>query len=246
MKISIITVTKNSNRFVKDAILSVNSQSYENIEHIFIDGHSKDDTVNTIKKTSSRISHIISEKDESIYDALNKGINASTGDVIGFLHSDDILSNNNIIKEIAELFILDKDLKIAYGDLDYISKNNNRIIRRWRSGKFKIKNFLNGWMPPHPTFYMVKSSYESYGLFNCKYKISADYDSILRYMYKNKQKNKYLPKVIVKMRVGGKSNNSIKHIYLKLKEDYDIMKKNNLPAFRTLFLKNFLKIKQFF
>lgn len=246
VKISIITATYNSADTVIDAIESVNNQTYDNIEHIIIDGGSKDDTVNVVKRLGKRVSIIISEPDKGIYDALNKGIDVATGDIIGFMHSDDIFYDNQVIEKIASVFS-SSEVGSVYGDLEYVQKDDtNRVVRKWVSGNFKLDKVKSGWMPPHPTFYMKRENYKKLGGFNLEYSIAADYDSILRYLFKYKISTAYIPEVLVKMRVGGASNKSIENIIKKSKEDRLALKSNNIPWLKALLMKNLTKIPQFF
>lgn len=246
LKISIITATYNSASTVVDAIESVNNQTYDNIEHIIIDGASKDDTINVVKRVGKRVTTIISEPDKGIYDALNKGINAATGDVIGFMHSDDIFYDTQVVEKIANAFIVNGTDSV-YGDLEYVQKNDtNKVIRKWVSGNFTRDKIKNGWMPPHPTFYMSRKKYKDLGGFNLGYKIAADYDSILRYLYTGKLTTHYIPETLVKMRVGGASNRSVANIIQKSKEDIKVLKNSNVPWFKALVMKNLTKVSQFF
>ncbi|MEY0246385.1 glycosyltransferase family 2 protein [Morganella morganii] len=245
MKISIITATYNSEKTIIDTIKSLESQTYDNIEYIIIDGKSKDNTLDLIRNNSKRVSKIISEPDSGIYDALNKGIMHSTGDIVGFLHSDDIFSYPDAISDLVNKLSSDNSDAI-YADLDYISKeDDDKIIRHWRSGAYKKENIMRGWMPPHPTFFMKRNLYIEYGLFDLQFKISADYDSLLRYIWKNNISLSYLSKVTTKMCVGGESNRSIKNIIKKTKEDIMALKKNDLPWMKAIILKNLSKIPQF-
>ena len=246
MKISIITATYNSQDTILDAIQSVASQSYDNIEHIIIDGKSTDNTLSIIKKNSDKFSKIISESDEGIYDALNKGIKNATGDIIAFLHADDIYADNTIIENAVKLFS-EKEADSIFGDLQYVSKEDtNKIIRYWKSGEFTISKLKKGWMPPHPTFFVKKEVYDKFGMFDTSFRIAADYDIILRFLGKHKISTAYLPEVMIKMRVGGESNKSIKNIIKKMKEDVKALKKNKLGNWHTVLLKNFIKIPQLF
>lgn len=245
MKISIITATWNSSRTISDAMSSVSSQTYHDIEHIVIDGLSTDTTMQRVKQAATDNTVIISEKDNGIYDALNKGVKLATGDIVGFLHSDDFFPNSLTIAEIVETFEKTK-CDALYGDLEYVSRKNiDKVVRRWISGCVSLKRIRNGWMPPHPTFYIKKELLKQ-NAFCIGYKISGDYDSMLRYLLKDTLKVEYIPKVTYKMRVGGISNNSITNMYIKMTEDLAIMKKYNLPLLRCFLGKNFSKIKQFF
>ncbi|MBN1250828.1 MAG: glycosyltransferase [Bacteroidales bacterium] len=245
MKISIITAVYNNESTIKKTIESVINQTYTDIEYIVIDGKSTDNTLNLVKNYSENISRIISENDEGMYYALNKGIKLASGEIIGFLHADDFYSNNLIIEKIANEFKKSKSDSL-YGDLQYVRKaDTNKIIRNWKSGEFIFENLKKGWMPPHPTFFVKKEIYKKLGVFDTSYKIAADYELITRFLGKYKISTVYLPIVIVKMRWGGKSNNNIKNIIIKSKEDYKSIKKNEIGGIYTLFLKNFSKIKQF-
>jgi glycosyltransferase len=244
--VSIITVTYNSQATIADTIRSVALQSYSNIEHVIIDGSSTDDTLEIVRNTPGRITRIISEPDKGIYDALNKGIINSGGDIIGLLHSDDELASDTIIEDICNKFIQTSS-DIVYGDLIYVSnKNKNKIIRYWKSTPFDKALVNKGWMPAHPTVFIRREVYNKYGQFNLRYKISSDYDFILRLMQIRDLKIEYLPRIITKMRMGGVSNSSFGNIFLKSLEDYRIIKKNGLPyPMAILIRKNLSKIIQF-
>ncbi|QLQ65037.1 MULTISPECIES: glycosyltransferase family 2 protein [Providencia] len=245
MKISIITATYNSSKTIIDTIQSLEQQTYSNIEYIIIDGASKDNTLDIIKKHSSKVSKIISEPDNGIYDALNKGISVSTGDIIGFLHSDDVFAYPNAIEDLVTTLVNDQSQAI-YADLEYVSKENTEsIVRRWISGNYKHENLKKGWMPPHPTFFMKKELYNEHGTFDLNFKISADYDSLLRYLWIHNISVSYLPKVVTKMRVGGESNRSFLNILRKTKEDILALRKNNIFWVYPLLMKNISKLPQF-
>ena len=205
-----------------------------------------DNTISIIKDFKQEKIKLISEKDEGIYDALNKGIRLANGDIIGFLHSDDYFACDNIISDIVEKFN-DTLCHGLYGNLQYVDKSNTlKVIRNWESSRFFLKLLKKGWMPPHPTLFLRSSICEEVGHFNTNYKISADYDFILRVFKRESLDFEYLPKVITKMRIGGESNRSLSNILHKIKEDYIIIKNNNIGGFITLILKNTSKIKQFF
>lgn len=245
MKVSIITSVWNNEKTIEDAIKSVLSQNYPNIEYIVVDGASKDGTINIIKKYEDKISKFVSEKDKGIYDGLNKGLSLATGDIIGFLHSDDIYANENIITEVVEAFKQNKTDSI-YGDLVYVDKEDtSKIFRYWKSGEYTFKKLLNGWMPPHPTFFVKREFYEKHGNFDLSFGIAADYDFMLRMLGKYKITTSYLPKVLYKMRVGGASNRSIKNIIQKSREDIKALRNNGIGGYKTLVMKNLVKIPQF-
>lgn len=245
MIISIITVCYNSSKTILDTINSVNIQSYPEIEHIFVDGLSSDNTVEIINSNSQTKNVVVSEKDNGLYDAINKGISIASGDVIGFLHSDDLLASSSIILDLMTE-MKSKKLDGIYGDLEYVDKyDTNKIIRHWKSRKYKFSLLKQGWMPAHPTLFLKKQVYDKHGEFNISYKISADYDFMLRILKDNDLEYGYLPEVITKMRVGGASNRSFKNILQKTREDYRAISSNNIGGWFSIFLKNISKIKQF-
>lgn len=246
MKISIITATWNSESTIADTLDSLASQTYGTTEFIIVDGASKDKTLSIVNSRNGLINQIISEPDKGIYDALNKGIQAATGDVIGFLHSDDIFASPETLIQVASVFS-DESIDAVYGDLDYVSKENtSNIIRHWHSGDFVKSKIKSGWMPPHPTFYMRRKHYLNLGGFDLSYRIAADYESILRYLWKTDMKVAYIPEVLVKMRIGGESNRSLKNIIRKSKEDWRAMNGNGVPPLQAILGKNLSKIPQFF
>ncbi|MFH4803758.1 glycosyltransferase family 2 protein [Vibrio diabolicus] len=246
MKVSIITATYNSSETILDTLKSLEQQSYPDIEYIIIDGASKDNTLEVVRQNCTRVSKIISEPDKGIYDALNKGIQAATGDVIGFLHSDDLFAYPDAVADIVATLEKNQS-QAAYADLAYVSKDDtDKMVRLWTSGDYQRNKMLSGWMPPHPTFYMKRELYQSLGQFDLGFKIAADYDSLLRYLWSNKVSMSYLPKVLIKMRVGGASNRSLGNIYKKTCEDIQALKNNNVFWPKAILIKNFSKIPQFF
>jgi len=206
LKVSIITAVFNGSETIEDCIKSIHTQTHPDIEHIIIDGGSTDGTIEIIKNHKDKISRFISEKDNGLYDAMNKGIRLAKGDLIGFLNADDIYYNEDVISQATAL--VQKDcLQALYGDLIYIDRMNpNKVVRYWRPGRYKAGAFYSGWVPPHPTFFCRKEIFERFGYFNDKLKIAADFELMLRFIEKNKIKVGYLPKIIVKMRTGGKAN----------------------------------------
>ncbi len=245
MKVSIITITYNSGKSIADAINSVVSQTYPNIEYIVVDGKSKDNTVEVVKSFGDKVTSFVSEPDKGIYDALNKGIAMATGDLIGFMHSDDLFANEHIIQHVVDKFEA-KDTDSLYGDLQYVYKDDtNKVLRYWQSGNFSLRQLKLGWMPPHPTLYIKRWVYTKYGGFDINMGIAADYDTMLRFLGKHKISTQYLPEVMVKMRVGGASNRSIKNIIQKSSEDWDAIKKNEFGNIFTLVFKNLRKVTQF-
>ncbi len=244
-KISVITVTFNSEKTIEETINSVRSQNYKPIEHIIIDGASSDNTLKIIESYSESIAFTLSEPDKGIYDALNKGLSVATGDIISFLHSDDLYAKNSTVYEVLQYF--DDDTQGIYSDLVYTNKYDlNKVMRYWKSCNYNPSLLENGWMPPHPTLFLRRGVYEKYGYFDTSFKISADYDFMLRIL-KNNIKVKYFPQVTYKMRVGGKSNRSFSNILNKSKEDFNALRKNKLknPSI-ILIKKNISKIDQLF
>jgi len=242
-KISIITAVFNNKKQIIQAIQSVLNQNYSNIEYIVIDGGSTDGTIKAIQGFGDRIQKFHTGHDNGIYDALNKGISLATGEIVGFLHSDDQFAHTSVLSNIAKAF-QESGASGIYSDLEYV--NAEKTIRYWKSCTFN-QNLLNqGWMPPHPTLYLKRSIYDELGNFSLQYKISADYDFILRLFNSSKYKFHYLPEVTIKMHTGGVSNRNLKKILEKSKEDYLIIRRHGHSGFSTLFQKNFNKIGQFF
>lgn len=247
MKVSIITAVYNSATYIEDAIRSVLSQDYENLEYIVIDGGSTDGTLDIINKYRTKISKVISEPDKGIYDALNKGLSKASGDIIGLLHADDMYANSTVISKMVEIFKL-KGCQTAYSDLLYVdTENTSKVVRYWQADDYNENSFLQGWMPPHPTFFVKKEVYERYGCFNTQMRISADYELMLRLLHRHHVTTAYIPEVTVKMRVGGVSNASLLSRWRANMEDRLAWKMNNLkPYFYTLYAKPFSKLIQYF
>lgn len=248
MKISIITITYNSAATVEDTIKSVVMQDYPNVEYLIIDGKSKDNTLQIADKYKDKITKVVSEKDKGLYDALNKGIKHATGDIIGMLHSDDVYAHSQVLSNIAKTFQDHPEAEGVYADLVFVSRNDtDKVMRTWESGIYQEGDFLKGWMPPHPTFFVKKETYEKHGGFNTELKLSADYELMLRLIHKNNIKLAYLNEVIVKMRMGGVSNVSF---FVKLKanlEDKMAWKLNGMkPNMTTMMMKPLRKLGQYF
>jgi glycosyltransferase involved in cell wall biosynthesis len=203
MKISIITATYNSSAYISDCVNSVNNQTYSNIEHIIIDGASKDNTLEIINSIPNRVTKIVSEPDKGIYDAMNKGIKLATGDVIGILNSDDFFTSDDAIQYVVDTFNKN-DIDALYGDVHFVNPDDlSKIVRYYSSAIFKPSLFRFGFMPAHPSFYMKRDCYEKHGLYSLDYKIASDYDLLIRYLHKEKIKYKYINKDFVTMRTGG-------------------------------------------
>ena len=246
-KISIITVCFNSSNTIEGTIQSVISQNYTNIEYIIVDGLSTDNTLKIVEKYKNKISKLISEKDNGIYYAINKGIAASTGEIVAILHADDFYANENVISDVVGAFEK-KNVDAVYGDLQYVDQlDTNKIKRNWISKKYNKSNFLKGWMPPHPSFFVKRECYNKYGVFNTVLKSAGDYELMLRFLYKNNCSVDYIPQVLVKMRVGGKSNVSILNRIIANREDKKAWEINNLhPGAFTFIRKPLSKLGQFF
>ena len=277
MKISIITICFNPGPVVRSAVESVLSQSHDEVEYIIVDGGSSDGTVEwleTVKQQSPQIKDV-SEPDQGLYDALNKGVRLATGDVIGFVHADDFLAHTEVLKRVAEKFE-NSGVEAVYGDLQYVAEKSgsreveksgslkdgngshspsaisypSSVIRYWRSGEYSRKKLKWGWMPPHPTLYLKRDVYERAILdngeyFDTSFTCAADYDFMMRVLSTLNVKPVYLPEVMVKMRVGGVSNRSLKHILRKSTEDWQAIRQNKIGHIHTLVWKNLSKLGQF-
>ena len=240
MKISIITISFNAKDTIEKTLKSVEDQSYKNIEHVIVDGGSKDNTLD-ICKLFPHITKIISESDNGIYDAFNKGLRLATGDVIGFLNADDIFYSKDTCSEIAESF--KSNIDCVYGNLEYINKKG-RVVRNWISKPYNQGLAKKAWMPAHPTFYCRKEIYESLGGYNDSFKIAGDFELCLRFLEKNKIRSKYLNKKLIKMLVGGISNSGLKSKLIIYKEELEAFSLNEIQVNPILFF--FYKLKKIF
>lgn len=245
LKFSIITAVWNSEATVGEAVASVAAQTYPNLEHLVIEGKSDDGSLTAIERAAHDRMRVISEPDKGIYDALNKGIRNATGDVIGFLHSDDFLAHYGVLARIAAAFE-DPAVEAVFSDLVYVSQaDTSRIIRHWSTGPFHPRRLKYGWMPAHPTLYLRREIYERLGSYDQDFGISADYDFILRYFSQATGKSVYIPEVLYKMRVGGVSNRNWPKIRQKMEEDLLAIRRNRVGGLHTLALKNLSKVGQF-
>ena len=222
LKISIITVVHNNRETIQDAINSVLSQDYDNLEYIIVDGASTDGTVEVIneviKMHSGRNVKFLSEKDNGIYDAMNKGIGLATGGIVGILNSDDVYDNNRCLSTIISEF-QKKGVDSVFADLVYVRRDNlQKVVRYYSSANFSPPNFAFGWMPAHPTFFVRREFYERYGKFKTDYIIAADYELIVRFLARYKITYSYIPKILVRMRIGGISTKSLKNNWILNKE----------------------------
>lgn len=247
MKISIITIVYNNERTIEEAINSVLSQLYYDVEYIVIDGKSIDNTISLVRKYQDKIALIISESDEGIYDAMNKGIQLATGDVIAILNSDDLYQDINVISDVMMEFEKDPELDILYGNLVYVkSENTSKVIRQWKSSTYYDNFFENGNVPPHPALFVKRNVYEKAGVFNLEYKLAADYEFMLRVFKKHSFKTKYINRLMVRMRLGGATNKSISNIINGNREILKSWKANNLQApFYLMPVRLFKRLIQF-
>ena len=246
MKISVITATWNCAETVGDCLASVAGQSYSAREHILIDGGSRDGTLDVLRAHRAELAVLVTEPDGGIYDALNKGIARASGEVVGFLHADDIYADGEVLARLAGAFS-DPAVDAVYGDLVYVAKEEtSRVIRYWRSGAYRPERLRLGWMPPHPTLYLRRALYERHGMFDRRYRIAGDYDLMLRMLSRLTGRVVYLPQVLVRMRVGGESNRSLSRILRKSREDYRALRENRIGGAGALVWKNLSKIPQFF
>ena len=247
MKISVITATYNCASVVEDCLVSVARQTHTDVEHLVIDGASTDGTLSLLQANREALSILVTEPDSGIYDALNKGVAKANGEVVGLLHADDLYADIEVLARVAEAFT-DPQVGALYGDLVYVSKSDsNCVIRNWHAEEFSLARMLRGWMPPHPTLFLRRSLYEKFGLFDTRYRIAADYDFMLRVLTQLKPEQiVYIPEVLVRMRAGGVSNRSFKHLLRKSWEDYKIIKRHRVGGLGTLLRKNLSKLPQFF
>ncbi|WP_435201442.1 glycosyltransferase family 2 protein [Qipengyuania sp. 902] len=246
MKISVVTAVYNRSGTIRQAIESVRSQSYADVEHVIQDGGSCDDTMAIVRQAADVNAAVVSEKDDGLYDAINRGISRATGDIIGLMHSDDFFAGPDVLATVARAFD-SPSVQGVYGDLQYVTADDPpRVVRHWRSGEFEHSKLRQGWMPPHPTLYLRREVFNDYGLYDTSFNIAADYDAMLRFLTIGKIKLVYIPEVMVKMRLGGESNRSVERILQKTREDYRIIRKYKVGGFGALALKNISKIGQFF
>lgn len=245
IKVSVITAVFNGEKTIAQAIESVLGQDYPAVESVVIDGGSSDTTMSILEPYRSRLGKLVSEPDGGIYDALNKGIRYASGDVVGFLHADDLFEDVGVLAKVAAAFE-DPDVDAVYGDLVYVRHEHvGQVVRYWQAGHYDRAALSRGWMPPHPTFYVRRAVYARLGGFDERYRIAADYDSILRILAGGSIRVAYLPEVLVRMRVGGISNRSLRTILRKSWEDYMAVRRHGVGGLVTLIRKNVGKLHQF-
>lgn len=246
MKVSVITVCLNSEDTIAHTLKSVQSQDYDDVEHLIIDGVSTDGTIDTVNKQGGKFCKLISEPDEGLYDAMNKGISLARGDIIGILNADDFYPSSNVVSNMVE-FIAKHGFDAAFGDLMYVDQEDtSKEVRFWKAGSYKPGAFRMGWVPPHPTFFCRRDIYKKYGCFRKDMKIAADFELLLRFIEKHRIKVGYLPQTIVKMRTGGKAYNWKGRIAGNI-EILKAFKLNNLKPSPFFFInKPIVKISQIF
>jgi len=228
MKFSIITVCRNEAATISDTLAAVRGQQYGNIEHLVIDGGSTDQTLEILKRPENSGVRWISEPDCGIYDAMNKGLSLANGEVIGFLNADDLYADNQVLAQMAKLFA-DPDVAAVYGDLVYVDREHpEKVVRYWRSCHYHPGLFQRGWAPPHPTFFVRAKIYRLLGGFNLKYRLAADAELMLRFIEKHQISTRYLSKVLVRMRLGGVTNSSLRNILLQNREIIEAFRDNGL------------------
>lgn len=246
--ISVVTATWNCALTLPDCLASVARQRYKNVEHVIVDGASTDGTIDVINQHIEQIAIFKSERDRGIYDALNKGIQLATGDVVGFLHADDLYATDDVLSKIAQAFE-NPDVCAVYGNLEYVSQQDtSKVIRRWQSKPFAQQDLGWGWMPAHPTLYVRREWYSRIGGFDISYRIAADYLSILKFFTQPDFKTVFIPDVLVMMRLGGASNKSLNAIVKKSKEDWRALRSCGFGvagALRAIMWKNLSKLSQF-
>jgi glycosyltransferase len=244
-KISLITASYNNINTIKDCLRSVSDQSWSNVEHIIIDGASVDGTVEYLREHKSQISVLISEQDQGIYYALNKGLANCSGDIVGFLHADDVFANSDILEKVGSAF-QDVSIGAVYGDLQYVRRRDiTSVVRHWKAGEFTPQRLKWGWMPPHPSLYVRRQWYDKIGGFDTSYRIAADYASVVALFSHQSLNPRYLPEVFVKMRLGGLSNRSVENLFQKSREDFALLRESDTGGFGALACKNLGKLKQF-
>ncbi len=245
LHISVITAVMNRADTLGDTLRSVHQQRWRNVEHIVIDGGSTDGSLDVLEAHRHGIATLVSEPDGGLYDALNKGIAKASGDVVGFMHADDEYASPYTLDRIASAFE-DPAVGAVYGDLVYVSKkDSSRVVRYWQAGRFTRDQLPHGWMPPHPTFYVRREIYSRFGGFDTRFRIAADYENMLRLLWRGRVQAAYVPEVLVRMRTGGMSNMSLLNILHKSREDYAAMRQNGIGGLQTLLLKNVTKLPQF-
>lgn len=246
MRVTVITVAFNSERTIGDTLESVARQSHPDIEHLVIDGASRDGTMDIVRNRGRRVARAITEPDRGIYDAMNKGLTIATGELVGFLNADDVFADEHAVAALVDQAAR-SDADACYGDLVYVRENDlDAVVRLWRSGEFSHRQLRLGWMPPHPTFYVRRRVLEAVGRFDAGLRIAADYDFVLRCLGRPGASACRVPRVLVRMRTGGASNRSLKALWRKSSEDLLALRRSGIGGVGTLICKNLRKLPQFF
>jgi glycosyltransferase len=244
LQITVITAVKNRASTLGACLRSVQEQTWRQIEHIVVDGGSTDGTLGVLAASRAHLAKLICEPDRGVYDALNKGIREASGDVVGFMHADDEFASERTLERVARAFE-DPGVDAVYGDLVYVRREDtSRVVRYWRAGQYTRAQLAHGWMPPHPTFYVRRQVYRRFGGFDTRFKIAADYENMLRILWRGGVPAVYIPEVLVHMRAGGMSNRVL-NLLLKSREDYAALRENGIGAMQALLLKNVTKLPQF-
>jgi glycosyltransferase involved in cell wall biosynthesis len=245
LHISVITAVLNRAQTLEASLRSVQAQSWPHVEHIVVDGGSTDGSLAIIERARAGIAQVLPGPDGGLYDALNKGIRAARGDVVGFMHADDTYATPEALARVAAAFE-DPAVDAVYGDLEYLSKDGSqRVVRYWRAGSYRREQLAQGWMPPHPTFYVRRECYARLGGFDTRFRISADYENMLRLLWRGGLRAAYIPEVLVRMTLGGMSNGTLLQMLRKSREDYAAMRQNGIGSLQALLLKNVTKLPQF-
>ncbi len=246
MRVSIITVCKNAAATIAGCIRSVQNQTHRELEHWIVDGASTDSTLAEIKASGHPREFLLSEPDEGLYEAMNKGLALASGEVIGFLHADDLYAHRRVLETVAGTMETGT-LDACYADLAYVDpKDLNRITRFWKSEPYRPGLFRKGWMLPHPTFFARREVYEKLGNFDTRFTIGADWDLLLRFVEVNRIPTQYIPDLWIKMRTGGASNRSLTNIVLNNRQCLRAFAKYGLrPSPAYPFYKLYHRLSQF-
>ncbi len=245
MKISVVTAVTNGCATLPAMLESLSAQGHLDVEHIVQDGGSTDGTLAYLQAHGHRNMVLESCPDTGIYDAINHGIQRTTGDVIGLLHADDQLVDADVLTWVAEA-LSNPAIDGVYGDLQYVARNDpSRVIRHWKAGAYSAALLRRGWMPPHPTLYLKREVFIRAGLYDTSFRIAGDYDGMLRFLTQGQVRLAYIPKVMVRMKMGGSSNKSFAHMIRKSREDYRAIRRHGVGGIRTLVAKNLSKLPQF-
>lgn len=245
MKISVITAVLNGRETLPTTLESLMAQTHQEVEHVVQDGGSTDGTVDYLRAHGHPAMSLVSAPDTGIYDGINNGIRRASGDVIGLLHADDHLVGPDVLAKVAAAMD-DPQIDGIYGDLQYVSRDDEtRVVRHWKAGPFAQTNLKRGWMPPHPTLYLRREVFDRSGLYDTSYRISGDYDGMLRFLTTGQVRLAYVPQVLVRMKMGGVSNRSFAHMIRKSREDYRAIKQHKIGGVGTLLAKNLSKLPQF-